>query len=239
MKMKAVLFDLDGTLLPLDIEKFMKLYFYEMSKAFEGILDMDMLVEKVMAATKVMVSDTTDMTNEEVFMNAYGHLISEDITLHQERWANFYEDGYKKVKASSGLSKEMISSVHMLKEKGYRVILVTNPLFPQVAIEERIKWAGLEPDDFDYVTSFERNHFCKPQIQLYEEVLRHNKLEAKECLMVGNDVQEDMVVSKLGMETYLIEDYLLHRTDELIETTYKGDMKSFFEFVKTVKEYKE
>lgn len=129
--MRAVLFDLDGTLLPMDIEKFMKLYFYEMGKVFEDVLDRDSLVDKVMKATKVMVMDVSDRTNEEVFMEAYENMIDENLALHREKWDEFYADGYGNVKVSSSISDEMVESVRLLKEKGMKIVLVTNPLFPK------------------------------------------------------------------------------------------------------------
>lgn len=230
--MKAILFDLDGTLLPMDVEKFMKLYFLEMSKNFEDLFDRDTLVNHVMKATAIMVKDTTARTNEEVFMDAYEMLTGADITEHKKRWDAFYAGGYKNVKASSKTSEEMIEAVDVLKNKGYKLVLVTNPLFPKDAITQRIGWAGLNVDDFDYVTSFEKNRYCKPQLKIYEEVLEHLNLEAKDCMMVGNDVQEDMVAGQLGMATYLVTEHILNRTNELIEADYQGSYQEFLAFVK-------
>ncbi len=234
--MKAILFDLDGTLLPMDIEQFMKMYFYEMSKNFEDLVSMEDLVAHVMKATSVMVKDTSERTNEEVFMEAYEAITGADMDLHKKRWEIFYDTGYKNVRSSSKTSVEMIEAVSILKRKGYRLVLVTNPLFPEYAIAQRIGWAGLEVSDFDYVTSFERNRACKPQLRIYEEVLEHLSLSATDCMMVGNDVQEDMVAGQLGMATYLVTEHILHRTEEPIEVDYQGNYQAFLQFVKGLKE---
>lgn len=232
--MKAILFDLDGTLLPLNIDQFMHLYFQEMSKIFEDLLNRDELVDKIMAATKAMILDTTDRRNESVFMETYDALVEEDLAIHRKKFDDFYKTTYNEAKVSSTMSAEMVRSVHLLKEKGYKILCVTNPLFPKAAILDRIRWAGLEPEDFDYITNFEANTSCKPQLKLYEEVLAHNDLVAEDCMMVGNDVQEDMIAGTLGMTTFLVEDYILHRTEDPIEVTYRGSAKDFLAFVESL-----
>ena len=229
--MKAILFDLDGTLLPMDIEQFMKLYFYEMHKNFEDIMDMETLVGHVMKATAIMVKDTSLRTNEEVFMDAYELLTGADMEAHKKRWDAFYDGGYRNVKASSKTSQQMIESVRQLKEKGYQLVLVTNPLFPKYAITQRIGWAGLSVEDFDYVTSFEQNRYCKPQLKIYEEVLEHLSLDAKDCMMVGNDVDEDMIAGQLGMTTYLVTEHMLNRSDGPINVDHQGDYDAFLKYV--------
>lgn len=230
--MKAVLFDLDGTLLPIDIEQFMQLYFHEMYKHFEDIMDMEPLVAHVMKATAVMVKDVTARSNEEVFMEAYELITGADMADHRQRWDKFYKTSYDNVKVSSKTSDEMIEAVAILKAKGYKVVVVTNPLFPREAIAQRIGWAGLDVDDFDYITSFEINRYCKPQLKIYEEVLDHLALEAEDCMMVGNDVQEDMIAGQLGMETYLVEEHMLNRSDAVVEVDYRGSYKDFLAFVR-------
>jgi FMN phosphatase YigB (HAD superfamily) len=118
-----------------------------------------------------------------------------------------------------------------LKSKGYKLVIATNPLFPLKAILHRINWAGLDPDDFIYISSYEKNHYCKPQVKFYEEVLNGIGRKPEECMMVGNDVQEDLISGSLGVKTFLIKDYLLHRTNEPIKTDYSGSYEDFYQFV--------
>jgi len=232
--MKTILFDLDGTLLPMDIKQFMDLYFHEMYKSFEGIVDKATLVDHVMKATETMVRDTTRQTNEEVFMKAYEALSGADMVDHKKRWDDFYGGGYKHVKASSKTSHQMIEAVALLKNKGYQLVLVTNPLFPKDAIIQRIVWAGLDPEDFAYITSFEGNSYCKPQLKMYEEVLEHLGLKAEACMMVGNDVDEDMIAGQLGMTTYLVTEHILNRGSGPIVVDHQGDYDDFLKYVKAL-----
>ncbi|MBN2259880.1 MAG: HAD family hydrolase [Clostridiales bacterium] len=232
--MKAIFFDLDGTLLPMDTDKFMKMYFHEMSKVFTGVMEPKELLENVMSATNSMVKDLTDRSNEEVFMAAFEEKIDGNIEKYRALWDEFYQTGYKNVRNSSYVSQQMQESIAILKKKGYRLIIATNPLFPKDAILQRIEWAGVSADDFEYISSFEQNHYCKPQLSFYNEILESLNLEAEDCLMVGNDVQEDMIVSAIGMKTYLIENHMQHRNEKKIEVDYRGDYESFLSFVKEI-----
>jgi FMN phosphatase YigB (HAD superfamily) len=121
-------------------------------------------------------------------------------------------------------------SVSILKLKGYTVVLATNPLFPEKAIHHRIRWAGFEPEDFSYISTFEKNHYCKPELKYYEEILKDIDKKPYDCLMVGNDVEEDIIAKKLGLTTYLITNNILHRTDEEIITDYSGEYEDFYKF---------
>ena len=98
----------------------------------------------------------------------------------------------------------------MLKTAGLRVILATNPIFPAVATQSRIRWAGLSPEDFELYTTYENSRFCKPNPDYYREILQRLDLRGEECLMVGNDVREDMAAETLGMETFLLTDCLIN-----------------------------
>ncbi|NLY75461.1 MAG: HAD family hydrolase [Firmicutes bacterium] len=230
----TVLFDLDGTMLPLDLNKFIQIYFTEMGKKFHDLIDPETLVDYIMTATEAMVNDTSYRTNETVFMEKFAELIESDLKVYRKRFDEFYDREFFQTKSAVVDSPLMRESVKLLKEKGYHLIIATNPLFPEKAIHHRIRWSGFEPEDFIYITSYERNHYCKPRFQFYLEVLQETGKQPHECLMVGNDVQEDLVVSQLGVETFLITDFLINRSTEPITSTYQGNYADFYRFVKNL-----
>lgn len=234
--MNTFLFDLDGTLLPMDMKQFEKLYFGGMAGIFHDLIDQKELVSLIWASTKEMVSNTEYRTNEDVFMTDFGNRVKGELAEYQERFNKYYDTEFHKVKQSTREVKSMRESIKLLKGKGYKIVIATNPLFPKSAIHTRIRWAGFEPEEFDYISTFESNHYCKPQIKYYEEVLVDINKSPQECMMVGNDVQEDLIVKTLGVKTYLITDNMLHRTEEDIITDYKGTYEDFYEFVKTLPE---
>jgi FMN phosphatase YigB (HAD superfamily) len=225
------LFDLDGTLLPMDTDQFVRIYFSEMGVAFHDVIEPKLLASHIWNATHAMVENTEYKTNETAFMEKFSQLIEGDLEFYQNRFTEFYDQGFLKTRASVIDTPLIQESVHILKSKGYNLVITTNPIFPEKAILHRIRWAGLDPGDFSYITSFERNHYCKPQLQFYEELLAEIGKKPGQCIMVGNDVQDDLVVGKLGMKTFLITNYLINKTNEDFSCTYQGTYEDFHRFV--------
>lgn len=233
-KFNTVLFDLDGTLLPINGEAFEAIYFKGLSSYFLDKYEPKEFIKLIWTATKAMVLDTSSKTNEEAFMDALQALVNEDITWMQERFNQFYLNEFDQIKIAVTPNPSIQEAVKLLKEKGYRLIIATNPMFPKIAIEKRILWTGCDRNDFEYVTSFEKNHYCKPQLKFYEEVLSDLDLDASQCLMVGNDINEDMIVSKLNMSTYLITNHVIQDTIIPDSVNYSGNYDDFYQFVKSL-----
>lgn len=228
--MNTILFDLDGTLLPMDMHLFEKMYFEELAKDFTDIISPSQLAKNIWSSTKLMVENTEYITNEKIFMADFTTRMNIDLPVLQKRFKDFYNTRFLKIRELALDIKCIKESVKTLKSKGYTIALATNPLFPENAIYHRIQWAGFKPEDFSYISTFEKNHYCKPQLKYYEEILKDIERKPEDCLMVGNDVQEDLIAKKLGIKTYLITNNLLHRTEEEIVTDYSGEYQDFYNF---------
>ena len=210
---KAVLFDLDGTLLPMDQDEFVKAYFRLLAKKLAPYgYEPDKLVKAVWHGTGAMIQNDGSCTNEVVFWNDFTNIFGEQARSHEPVFAEYYEKDFQQVKNSCGYTPKAAEIVRSLKAAGIRVALATNPVFPAIATESRIRWAGLEPEEFELYTTYENIGFCKPNLDYYREILRRMELDAADCLMVGNDVDEDMVAGKLGMEVFLLTDHLINKS---------------------------
>ena len=212
MKLTTVLFDLDGTLLPMDQETFVKEYFGRIAaKLAPQGYEPKKLVETIWRGTGAMVKNNGSKTNEEAFwevaVTVYGDRIIKDKRFFDE----FYEEEFDKIKAVCGYHPAAAEIVHSLKEKGYRVVLATNPIFPARATQWRIQWAGLQPEDFELYTAYENSSYCKPNLDYYREIMDKLHLAPEECLMVGNDVGEDMIAEQLGIQVFLLTDCLINK----------------------------
>jgi FMN phosphatase YigB (HAD superfamily) len=227
----TILFDLDGTLLPLNMERFIQLYFGEMGRYFADLIEPKQLAKKIWAATDCMVANTELRTNEDVFWKHFGSLVDGDLAAYQKRLNDYYEIGFLTTKGATEDQPAMAAAVKSLQAKGYDLIVATNPIFPEKAIHHRIRWAGFEPGDFSYISSYEHNHFCKPQPHFYREVLQETGKRPGQCLMVGNDAQEDLVAAEAGIQTYLVTDYLIDRSAGAFKTDYRGTYQDFLGFV--------
>lgn len=210
---KAVLFDLDGTLLPMDQDEFVKGYFRLLAKKLAPYgYEPDKLIKAIWHGTAAMVKNDGSCTNEEVFWKDFTNFYGEQARSHEPIFAEYYEKDFQQVQKICGYTPKAAEIVRALKEAGIRTALATNPLFPAIATESRIRWAGLEPADFELYTTYENIGYCKPNLEYYREILKRMELEAEDCLMVGNDVDEDMVAGQLGMDVFLLTDCLINKS---------------------------
>ncbi len=229
---KAVLFDLDGTLLPMDQDRFVAAYFGELTKKFAPFgYDPKTFVAGIWQGTKAMVTNNGEKLNEERFWESFGAVVGSEIAQKNDEFDEFYKNKFSVVKDSCGYNLAASAVIEKVKERGFRVILATNPIFPAVATYQRCQWAGLSPDMFEYITTYENSHFCKPNLKYYEEILQKRGLSASECLMVGNDVGEDMIAEKLGMKVFLLTDCIINKNNEDISKYSHGGFDELLEFL--------
>ncbi|MEC9485030.1 MAG: HAD family hydrolase [Candidatus Izemoplasma sp.] len=231
----TIFFDLDGTLLPMDFNQFMKKYFAGLAKHFYDLMDPTTLQKAVMGGTEAMVKDHSERTNEDVFMTYFRQFIDGDIGPYQERFNTFYvSEQFKAVKEATTQSAVMQEAINILKDKGYEIVIATNPLFPMQANLERIEWAGLNKDDFTLITSLEGNTKCKPSPLFYQELLDTLSLEASDVLMVGNDYVEDLAASECGIETYIVKGCTLNDDIKQYQADFDTSDKDFLTYVKAL-----
>lgn len=232
-QIKTVLFDLDGTLLPVDMDKFLSIYFDEMGKHFAEHIEPKILTKSVWEATGNLINNTENRTNAEVFWETFKKMTGDHPELNEETFIPFYQGGYQKTKQATATSDSMQKAVSILRDKGFQIVVATNPLFPERAVHDRIRWAGFDPTDFCYISTLENNSHCKPHAAYYEEIVEHLSLDPNSCMMVGNDAEEDMAAKKIGMTTFLVTDYLIKHGSDLVEADYMGSAEEFLQFVQT------
>lgn len=235
MPITTVLFDLDGTLLPMDQEVFVKDYFGRIAaKLAPQGYDPKKLVETIWRGTGAMVKNDGSKTNEEAFwelaVSVYGDKIKNDKRFFDE----FYETQFDKIKAVCGFHPAAAEIVHYLKNKGYRVALATNPIFPARATQWRIRWAGLKPEDFELYTTYENSRYCKPSLDYYRDVLAQLNVSPENCLMVGNDVTEDMIAQQLGMKVFLLTDCMINKANADISVYPHGGFDALFHYLEAI-----
>ena len=230
--MNTILFDLDGTLLSMDTDQFIKLYFKAVALKLEDYFTFEEVSKYFWQSTQYMINNTDpNKTNEEAFFeDFYKHSQGRDAEI-TELLDDFYGNEFNEIKYIASENSHIIKSIKILKEKGYKLVVATNPLFPKKAILSRIMWAGLDPDDFILITSFEKMHYTKPHIDYYREILEKINKEPSSCLMVGNDILEDMVSKEIGLQTYLITNNLIGDLSNDVNIDHQGDYKDFLTFV--------
>ncbi len=229
----TVLFDLDGTLLPMDQEKFLNAYMGGLAKKMipHGY-EPEALVKTVWKGTGVMVMNDGSMTNEDAFWKFFCSIYGQDKMADLPIFEDFYRNEFQTVANSCSFDPRANEAIQEIKTLGFRVALATNPLFPAIATYSRAKWAGLNPDDFEIITTYENSRHCKPNPAYYQDVLDALGVKAEECVMVGNDVSEDMIAATLGMKVFLLTDCLINKKSEDISAYPNGSFPELMDFIR-------
>ncbi|MGI5911008.1 MAG: HAD family hydrolase [Syntrophomonadaceae bacterium] len=232
---KAILFDLDGTLLNIDMDYFLKQYFRKMvNLASEmGYQEGNRLVEQVWRSTGVMIADKNpNITNEEAFMQDFYRnwpYLPKEFNNFFER---YYQECFPLLKEFCQPFPEVPEMMEYVMNQGIKVVIATNAVFPLSALQNRIEWAGIGRHQFDLITSYEVMHFCKPHIEYYQEIAEKIGVKPEECLMVGNDTGEDLPAGQLGMKTFLVEDMLIDRGAKY-KADWHGKIPKLADFIKS------
>lgn len=234
MEIKAVLFDLDGTLLPMDYDGFIKTYFKGLAAHLAPLgYEPQKLVDSIWAGTAAMIKNDGSCTNEDAFWRTFTGIYGEEAIKHKPCIDAFYSGNFAKVKEVCGYSLAAAEVIGMLKEMGKTIVLATNPIFPAVATRARIDWAGLKPEDFALYTTYENCSFCKPNPKYYREILDKIGYKPEECLMVGNDAEEDMfAAASVGINVFLLKDCLLNKKNLDVSAYPQGDFAELKAYLK-------
>jgi len=208
----TILFDLDGTLLRFVQDEFIHVYFTELKKVFAGLgLDPEKAAKGIWAGTKAMILNDGTMLNSERFWLTFSEFLDiRDARLGviEEACDNFYSNEFNKAKVVVRHSDIPKRLVHEMTARGYMVVLATNPLFPPCAVVSRLAWTDLKPQDFSLFTNYENSTFCKPNLAYYREVLGKINKTPDQCMMIGNCPADDMSAGELGIETFLVTDFM-------------------------------
>ena len=192
------------------------------------------LVDAIWAGTAAMVKNDGTRSNEDAFWKKFAGVYGEKALADKPLFDEFYENDFQTAKALCGVNPKAAETVHTLKEMGLRAALATNPIFPAVATESRIRWAGLEPEDFELRTTYENIGYCKPNPDYYREIAARLGVRPEECLMVGNDVTEDMVAESIGMQVFLLTDCLINKERKNIAKYPRGSFNQLMQLIDTL-----
>lgn len=238
---RNVFFDLDGTMLPMDQDAFVKIYFGELCKRFCPVLKIDneSLVKGVWKGTDAMVKNGGAEPNYNAFWKTFAKICGKQVFDYIKDFDDFYTKEFNEAKKACKYNPVVPETIKVLKSKGYKLVAATNPIFPKVATNNRLSWAGVDPNDFALVTTYENSGFCKPNPKYYIEIMEKLNLNPEECMMVGNDIDEDAAASEqIGMDTYLVTDCIINRRDVEYSKYKQGSFKDFLNYARMMPDVK-
>ncbi|MDR2571036.1 MAG: HAD family hydrolase [Oscillospiraceae bacterium] len=208
----TIMFDLDGTLARFVQDEFLHAYFNELGKVFVKFgYDKDAAVKGVWGGTKAMIQNDGSMLNTQRFWETFAKIMGiegEKLKTIEAACDSFYTNEFNVVKSVIRHSDVPKRIVREMAARGFCVVLATNPLFPPCAVDTRLSWIGLTRHDFVYFTNYENSSFCKPNPGYYNDIFSKTEKSPQQCLMVGNNPAEDMCVSELGADVFLVTDFM-------------------------------
>ena len=228
MRYQAILFDLDGTLLPMHEPTFVK-YFYGALVAYltpSGRYSPKEVGEILQGSLQYVVGNDGHRSNRQAFIDFYNQYERRTgVRVDIEDIEAFYESAFdKQVRHSCGYDPAAAMIVDFIKQENIPMVVATNPFFPCAATHARLRWAGLDPTDFAEITTYENYHYCKPNMRYYQEVFARTGFDPEQCLMVGNNVDEDMIAKQLGCDVFLIDRNLINPENKDISQYPSGSL---------------
>lgn len=206
MKLQAVLFDLDNTLLLFEEPVFFKHYSQKLYLAFKDLMEPQEFSQRLIHSTRMMINNNGEMTNAEFFIKAFADGTNARENELWQRFANFYENEFEQFKSLMKPLDGARDVISFTQQRDLKIVIASNPMFPMNVQLQRLNWAGLGEVYFDCITAAENSTYIKPRLEYYYQICERIKVPPQNCLMVGNDPFNDMIASKTGMKTYLTTD---------------------------------
>jgi len=229
-QLKAILFDLDGTLIDVDLNQFIPEYLKLLANSVAHLIPPKKMVPAILKASEFVNNNDGKITNEEVFSNAFFPLEGYERDDIQPHFDKFYDEEFKELKIFTKKKPEARKVIQTVFNKGYKVVIATTPVLPLTAIEQRLDWAGIGDFPYDLITSIENTYATKPNLLYYQLIFKSLNFSARECIMVG-DEDKDMVCANLGSQTFLVNSPNTNLKPETPEPTHKGILKDLIDLL--------
>lgn len=229
---RAICFDLDGTLLPMELNHFLKTYFHTLGTYVErfGVKYSD-FDKGMKAGMDAMFQEHGYTSNATVFWEAFFSFVDRGATDWDKSIAYFYECEFDQIGKGVVPSPWAAQAIDTLVAKGYPLVLTTMPLFPERALECRLAWAGLKAAVFSRLTTYLNSTSTKPHRAYYAENLAALGLQGKDVLMVGNNTVEDLAFTQLGADAFLVTDYLIDPIGCNLDEIKHGSLETFAQWI--------
>lgn len=232
-EIRAVLFDLDGTLLRVQMAEFIPRYIHGLAKYCVDYVTPKKFEQAMLSAIRSLIRHTGDgeITNEQRLFS----ILQQQLTVPEKVLRQALES-YRQgdIEELQPLVKSIPLATTIVKEclqQQIPLVLATNPVFPEFMISARLKWAGLDDLRFDHLTSYENSRYCKPQSGYFSEIAAQLGIEPKHCLMVGNDTQHDLAAAAVGMQTFLVDTWIIEREGSSWPCEHRGDHLQLQQFL--------
>jgi HAD superfamily hydrolase (TIGR01549 family) len=206
---KAILFDLDDTLLDNNLEIFVPPLAQAMVQYFGAYVPAETARSALWNGYDAMDANAgTTRSNKEVFVEVFCSATGMQPDELDRHWEEFYAREFPKLAVLTHRLPEARPLVAWAIQKAYQVVIATGMQTPRIAVEQRLARAGVPVTDFAYafITTWDNLHASKPHPAYYQEIVAKVQRQPAECLMVGDGWEHDIVpATSVGIPSYWIE----------------------------------
>ncbi|MHA2430470.1 MAG: HAD family hydrolase [Promethearchaeota archaeon] len=230
ISLKAILFDLDGTLINVDLKRFIPGYLKLLASSISHLVPPQKVITKILKASEAVNRNNGQKTNEQVFHESFFPIEGYNIEDILPFFNRFYETKFSELRQYTSKKPEASSIMNIVFEKGYDVVIATTPVLPLTAIQQRLDWAGVGDFKYSLITTIENSRANKPNLTYYRQIIDYLGYSAKDCLMVG-DEDKDMVAKDIGCQTFLVYSSNTELNSEIPEPNYKGILNDIIDVI--------
>jgi FMN phosphatase YigB (HAD superfamily) len=230
---RAVLFDLDGTLVEVRMDEFIPRYVAGLAERFSDLVPAKKFTRTFLDGIRELIQGPADgTTNETRLLRVLERRLSISATDFRLRLRDYRDQGIDELARLVMQIPHAVEAVDHCRRQGLTLVLATNPVFPLFMIDARRRWSGLDDISFDHVSSYENSRYCKPSIAYFEEIAEKIGVPPAACLMIGNDSCHDLAATGAGMTTYLVDTFLVERPGRRWPSDYRGNHTDLLSFLR-------
>ena len=235
---EAILFDLDGTLLRVQMDHFIPRYVERLADFCAPRIKPRHFSRSMLDAIRGLITEEGNglSSNEaRLFAALQQRLgITENLlTESLENYAVNHLDELRHLVHPIPLAQRILKDC---RQRDIPMVLATNPVFPRFMIEARMEWGGVDRSFFRHITTYENSRYCKPQAGYFAEIAALLGVPPERCLMVGNDSSHDVAAMAVGMQTFLVDTWLVDRNDNRWTSHHRGDHRALQQFLEQLKQ---
>ncbi len=224
---KAILFDMDGTLIDDSMDTFLPPYFAALKKKVAGLVAPDTFIAQLQASTRAIV---TNNDSARTMAEKFAADFFPKVGVPRERLVPLFEDFYAREYGDLRAFVKPVDAARPVVARAFElrriVVIATAPLFPRSALVQRLTWGGLADFPYALITDYETMHASKPNPAYYREIAAMIGCAPGDCIMVGNEVQNDVLPAKrAGMKTFWVTDAGAMPTD--VPADWRGTLEDF------------
>ncbi len=224
---KTLLFDMDGTLIDDSMDLFLPPYFAALTKKVAHLVPAEKLIAQLNASTREMMKNCDPLrTNAQVFAADFFPKIGVPRDILEPLFDDFYRREYGELRTYVNPVPAARSVLARAIDLRHPVVIATAPVFPLNALKQRLEWGNLGDFKYRLITDYATMHSSKPNPAYYQEIAKMCQCEPSQCVMVGNEVQMDILPARrAGMKTFWVTNAGDLPTD--VPTDWRGTLEDF------------